>query len=232
MSTCPYPHHKVRADIPEPPARIAQLPVDERGYPVPYFVQWVDADQKPTKAGVGKPEFRVMDHSKWMDCVKNKNCWICGQKLGKFMSFVLGPMCAVNRINSEPPSHHECATYAAKACPFLTKPQMVRREAGMPEGAGFSQAAGVAIERNPGATGVWTTTGYQIMKVSNGYLLKIGVPIRIEWYKEARTATRDEVMESIRTGLPALEAVCQDDEDRKALQECVAVAMNTVLPIG
>ena len=31
--------------------------------------------------------------------VKEKRCWICGDKRGKYGAFVIGPMCAINRIS-------------------------------------------------------------------------------------------------------------------------------------
>ena len=42
--------------LPPMPSRIAALPVDERGYPVPWFVAWID----------GKPEFRCADPAKFL----------------------------------------------------------------------------------------------------------------------------------------------------------------------
>ena len=42
---------KLRAELEALPARLHFLPVDERGYPVPWFVAWRD----------GKPEFRAME---------------------------------------------------------------------------------------------------------------------------------------------------------------------------
>ena len=38
---------KFRSDIPPLPPRIAKLPVDERGYPVPWFVQWLGPKDEP-----------------------------------------------------------------------------------------------------------------------------------------------------------------------------------------
>jgi hypothetical protein len=32
----------VRAELPELPSRITRLPVDDRGYPVPWFGEWFD----------------------------------------------------------------------------------------------------------------------------------------------------------------------------------------------
>jgi hypothetical protein len=76
---------ELRRELPDLPPRIAKLPVD-RGYPVPWFVAWVD----------GKPEFRVMDHRRLVRAIKESRCWVCGQKLGAIRAYVLGPMCAVN----------------------------------------------------------------------------------------------------------------------------------------
>src|SRR6516162_9906742 len=95
------------------PDRIKRLRVF-RGYPVPWFVPWLNHE----------PEFRCMTQEKMQLAIEQKRCWICGQKLGTFMTFVVGPMCTVNRINAEPPSHKDCATFAVQACPFLTKPHM------------------------------------------------------------------------------------------------------------
>src|SRR6266403_923711 len=102
------------------PARMRALPVDHRGFPVPYFVGWVD----------GVPDHRTADPKKMKRCVEEGRCWLCGEPLGKWLACVIGPMCAINRNTSEPASHKDCALYAVKACPFLTRPYARRREAG------------------------------------------------------------------------------------------------------
>src|SRR5437764_29347 len=101
-------------NLPALPSRLKLLPVDERGFPVPWFVAWID----------GKPDFRVVDQRKMAIAVSEKRCWVCGDFLGRYMAFVIGPMCAVNRVSSEPPSHRECAEFSVRACPFLTKPKV------------------------------------------------------------------------------------------------------------
>jgi hypothetical protein len=119
------------------PHRMKFLPVD-RGYPVPWFVDWID----------GAPEFRAMNPNKWVAAVKKKLCWVCGSKLGKYMAFVSGPMCGINRTSSEPPCHLDCARWSAKNCPFLVRPRMVRREGDGMEDGKF--AGGIGLTRNPG----------------------------------------------------------------------------------
>jgi hypothetical protein len=176
------------------PERMRKLPVSDRGFPIPKFVPYVD----------DKPEFRAMDGRHLTECVKRKLCWLCAEPLGVHMTFVLGPMCAINRNNAEPPCHYRCAEYAAKACPFLTQPKMRRNEKDLPWKDQESQTAGIAIRRNPGVALLWTTRSYQIDHDRNGLLFKPGEPEHIEAFCEGRAATLDEVLHSVETGLPIL----------------------------
>src|SRR5262245_54991717 len=117
------PMNRLRPDLPPLPSRIAGLPIDpERGYPVPWFVAWHD----------GKPEFRTADGRKFRQAIRDRLCWVCGQPLGRHLVFVIGPMCTVNRVTVEPPCHLDCAEFSVRACPFLSKPQMTRRENDLP----------------------------------------------------------------------------------------------------
>jgi hypothetical protein len=111
-------------------------------------------------------------------------------------------MCSINRVSSEPPSHRDCAIYSAVHCPFLTKPNMHRRENALPEG--HIQPAGVMIRRNPGVTMVWITRDYRAEVEADGILFRIGDPVEVLWYAEGRPATRDEVVASVESGLPTL----------------------------
>jgi hypothetical protein len=110
--------NEMRAGLEPLPGRMLGLPVDKRGYPVPWFVDWLD----------GEPEFRAMDPEKWAKAIKRKLCWVCGQQLGTRFSFVLGPMCGINRTTAEPPCHLDCARWSARNCPFLTAQMTRRRE--------------------------------------------------------------------------------------------------------
>lgn len=44
----------LRPGLPPQPPKMQHLPVDERGFPAPYFVAWID----------GKPDHRVVDPEK------------------------------------------------------------------------------------------------------------------------------------------------------------------------
>jgi hypothetical protein len=181
-----------REGLPERPARIAALPLDDRGYPVPYFVSWID----------GKPDFRVADMHKLAACVNRGRCWVCGGQLGKFQTFAIGPMCAVNRISSEPPSHRDCAHYAVLACPFLLRPHAKRREANLPDGHHIEEHANM---RNPGVILLWTTTlRYRARRAGQNVLFLVPDPVSIEFWSEGREATPAEIFESYDSGVEIL----------------------------
>jgi hypothetical protein len=180
------------------------LPLDKRGYPVPFFVAWVN----------GEPDFRVMDERKWSRCVRERLCWICGGRLGAHGAFVIGPMCSINRTSAEPPAHLDCATFAAQACPFLTMPKMRRREDGLPEAT--VDPAGQMLRRNPGVALVWATRKWTLFRVGRdplggraGWLFQLGDPTEVSWFAEGRRATRAEVLESIDSGCPLLRDVAE-----------------------
>lgn len=192
---------ELRKELPPLPDRIKKLPIDDRGYPVPRFVQWV-LHGRPVQPGQGKPDFRIMDYRYFFTAVNEGKCWICGDRLGTYVAFNIGPMCAINRVSSEPPSHQECAEFAVKACPFLTRPHMVRREAQMPPGA--IEAPGQMLRRNPGVAMVWTTKSFEVVRASNGYLIKVGDPREIKFFTEGRISTREEIARSVASGIPLL----------------------------
>lgn len=179
------------------PRTVARLPRDPRGYPIPWFVTHPDFY-----------DFRVMNSDKLARIIKgDRTCWICGTKLSRLSAYVIGPMCAVNRISSEPTSHVDCAEYAAQACPFLSNPRRTRQEGEhrpMPEGV--TDPAGKAILRNPGVALVWVISGRpKPIRAPNGYLFNIGTPVEAKWYAHGRAATRAEVEDALESGMPTLE---------------------------
>lgn len=179
-------------DLPPMPARIARLPVSRTGYPAPKFVAWVD----------GEPDFRVADERFLAESLRRKLCWICGDVLGAHLTFVVGPMCAVNRTTAEPPSHRDCAIFAARACPFLSNPEARRRERGRPDG--HVPPAGEMVRRNPGVTCLWSTRSFRPFRAGDGVLFGLGEPEEVVWFARGREATRAEVEASIASGMPLL----------------------------
>lgn len=199
----------------EIPHRISKLPISPDGYPVPWFVQWLK-DGKPCQPGDGIPDFRIMDRVKFMHAIKFYNCWVCGEQMGAYKTFVIGPMCIINRTSSEPACHFECAKFSVTACPFLTQPRMRRNEKDLP--IETSSPAGEMIRRNPGVSCLWVTKKFTTYKDGDGYLLRIGDPIRTLWFAEGREATSEEIMHSIDTGYPILMKMAEQ-EGYKAINQ-------------
>lgn len=183
--------------LPDPPPRIARLPRTAVGYPVPWFVAWID----------GVPDFRVVRVNGVLDAVRFRSCWFCGTPLGANAAFVIGPMCAINRVAPEPPSHRDCADYAARACPFLTTPGMRRRDTALPDDT--TDPDGIMIRRNPGVALVWVSRTWRIRQDLR--LFHVGDPVETRWYAEGRPATRAEVLASIDSGLPLLRNEAERD---------------------
>lgn len=209
---------KLSAVVEQMPFSMAKRPRDPRGYPVPWFTPWHE----------GRWDFRFVEPGKAEQAVRENRCWTCGETLRSPCAYVVGPMCAVNRTSAEPPSHIECAIYAARACPFLARPKMVRPT--IREGVkGATEAMpGIMLDRNPGVALVWITRRPSYDPVVK--LFGLGEPERVRWFAHSRKATRDEIMASIDSGLPSLRALAeQDGPDAIAeLEHMTGVALELV----
>lgn len=186
--------------FPNAPDRIKALPIDRRGFPVPFFVGWQD----------GEPVFPAMDPEKLLAAIKREVCWVCGQPLGRHRVFVIGPMCVANRVSSEPPSHQECARFAAENCPFLANPRMGRVPR---ERYGGEDPAGIMLDRNPGVTALAYTEGRTkyFNDGKGGVLFEVAPILRVEWWASGRAATHAEVAESFNSGLPNLQRLANEE---------------------
>lgn len=100
------------------PSRMAGLPRDHRGYPVPAGV-WRDRD--------GKPHFTINDEQVRQGQALEDRCPICGDVLLRGRWFVGGPRSGLGGVYIDLPMHAECAHYALRACPYLAAPHYSKR---------------------------------------------------------------------------------------------------------
>lgn len=202
---------------PQIPPRMRHLPLDRHGRPIPWFVAVLKD---------GGRDFRIAEPSKRIDALRFGNCWVCGTTVGAWSAFVIGPMCAVNRVTAEPACHRECAIYSATACPFLNTPNMRRRPVEM---AGLIDPPGEMVTRNPGACLIWVTRSWQLQRTPTGPLIKLGDPAETLWFRDGRPATGDEVRAAIKSGIPTLYAAADHDDDpavsRKMIDREVVAAL-------
>lgn len=202
-----------RRGLPPLPPKMNKRPLDHRGYPVPWFVAYVN----------GVWDFRVIDTPKLNIAVQQNLCWLCGRRLNKWHTFVIGPMCAISRTTAEPPCHYECAKYAAMACPFLTLPESRRNDAGLPDGT--QEPAGVFIKGNPGICCLYSTQQryrwwYPDASVPK-YLIRMPRAERIEFYCHGRPATTEERTRAVDKALEMLQAAAAIDGSFDSLQEAI-----------
>jgi hypothetical protein len=217
--------NKSIADIPLPD-RLKNRPISAKGFPVPWFVSLKNKE-------TGDWDFRALDVNRATVAHRGQKCWICGQRLGTYKVFSIGPMCVINRLSSEPPAHRECAWYAAHACPFMANPRMRRNSVGMVDKDEWT-TPGIMLERNPGVICLWTTKDYKVEQPdpNKGILFRIGALYEIEWWCESRMATHDEIMASVESGLPFLREAAQQDGPGgvRALDKMIARATPLFAP--
>jgi hypothetical protein len=87
-------------------------------YPVPYIQIWID----------GKPDFRVTDIERVVECVENRLCGICGKGLLDYVWFIGGEKTVEYRLFTDPPMHQICAEYVAVTCPYVNGERRVYSE--------------------------------------------------------------------------------------------------------
>jgi hypothetical protein len=167
------PMRKVNRPITPIPRRMLNLPRDPRGGPIPWFAGR-DAE--------GHLRVTILDLARWCDAVRNRRCWMCGAPLARYYTFVLGPIQAITRTVTEPPSHRGCAEYAVRVCPFLSNPARGRSD---------SVASPTGAPVNPGVFALWQTLSFELG--DRGGTLIVGDPIRVAWRTRGRPATDAEV---------------------------------------
>lgn len=104
----------------EIPDQMRHLPLDDRGYVIPYTVL---RDRR------GKAHFAVNDEYKRQEILKEDRCPICGLKLLRGRWSVGGPLSLLDDRGAliDPPMHYECSHYALRACPYLAAPSYGKR---------------------------------------------------------------------------------------------------------
>lgn len=102
------------------PNRMARLPRDRRGYPIPFTVYRDDT---------GAPHFTINDEAKRAECLAKDLCPICGQRLNGARWFIGGPgsAFALGGTYIDPPVHRACMRYSLQVCPYLAAPRYGKR---------------------------------------------------------------------------------------------------------
>lgn len=102
------------------PPRMAALPRDHRGYPIPVIVY---------RDSHGRAQFTINDTPKRQRLIAADACPICGQRLQRGRWFVGGPGSAFDPdgVYLDTGMHDKCAHYALMVCPYLAAPRYEKR---------------------------------------------------------------------------------------------------------
>lgn len=103
------------------PARMAHLPKDARGYPIPFIV---------ARTSDGAAHFTINDEVKVRHALERRLCGICGKLMHKTKLWLVGgPGSAFAKRGAyiDGPVHYECGQYALAVCPYLAMPNYARR---------------------------------------------------------------------------------------------------------
>lgn len=183
------------------PTRMKGRPVDLRGFPVPWFVTQKTPD--------GLYDFVHIDPAR-LETAYRLGLWtLSGQPLGKYVSFVVGPMCIINRVSAEPPCIPELGKWAAQVCPFLSRP-LAKRPAHDPSAE--QNVPGVMVADNPGGCVVWTVKRDGFTRGRNR-LYSFGDPVEVTFWTKGREATPDEARAIFEARAEKLEAMARVEGD-------------------
>lgn len=190
------------------------------GFYVPYFVTWYkDRRQVHESVAGAEPSFPTIDKTREALCRRRRYCWICGRQMGTFKCFVMGPLAALQRISSEPPSHRECAVYAVQVCPFMIggydmvdAPDTINDD---------QQVFEEMSTKNEQLNVIWVCHDYTLQPAdpSRGlFIYQMGQPSDVLLYHRGRPATLAQAVERVTNAIndnERIRAVIPSDELRR-----------------
>jgi hypothetical protein len=160
------------------PARIRKLPRDTHGHPIPWFA-WRDAE--------GQVHITTIDQQKRRWSYQFGICQICGQRLGAYKAFALGPNQVETRTTTEGPAHPGCVRYALRVCPFLSNPNWKRHDG--------------TKSFNPGKFALWITRDYEIGVLPDGAIaIIVGEPVSVRWWTAGHQLEKSKFRVSVLDG--------------------------------
>ena len=192
------------------------------GFYVPYFVTWFKDRRQVHESVVGaEPHFPTIDKTREALCRRRRYCWICGRQMGTFMCFVMGPLSALQRISTEPPSHRECAVYAVQVCPFMVGGYDMPENPATNEGQQVIEQMSI---KNEQLNVIWVCHGYTLRPVdpSRGlFVYQMDHATDILLYHRGKPATLAQAMERINAAVMSndrIRAILTNDELARRIQ--------------
>lgn len=144
--------------FPEPP-RIAGLELDLCGRRIP---AWARRDSR------GQADLTDVDLGRWLHMAQFRLCGLCGNALGRHLTFV-GSLAAIKRrVFRDVPLHHDCACYAMRINPRLGAPKMDLGRVTVPARANLATGRGEIRLLRPARFGLAVCTHMEICLLADG----------------------------------------------------------------
>jgi hypothetical protein len=160
--------------LPPMPALMSRLK-KFNGLPVPFTVFWKD----------GAPDFRIIDEQRKRQCLENRLCGICGQRINGPLAFIGGESSITHRLFIDPPMHSACARWAAQVCPYLSNGDARHRTELSPKLAGDVTSASLVSVVRPKKMGLYLTDSYRFGRLEGStdqhVYIYVGPPRKIDW---------------------------------------------------
>ncbi|GLH30150.1 hypothetical protein WSS15_28000 [Acetobacter pasteurianus] len=179
------------------PSRMLNLRRLNSGLPIPKFATW-EGD---------KPNLTVMNRDFFGTALRNKLCWICGQKMGRFASFVGGPKSTASKCFVEPPMHRDCAEFAMQVCPYLVTGNNERKNKLTPLEEKQHRSAGTDPD-NPIIFGMSISNDWHFISGENCFFLKNVA--EVIWWKHGKLASSKEAEKAVLEGEQAVQAAMKE----------------------
>ena len=184
------------------PKRVQKLP-EHQGLKIPYSVA-IDEG--------GKPNYNLTDAEKYITCIRENKCFICGQTLGKHKAFMLPPLAVLRLQHNIPPSHRDCAIWSAETLPSTlnNKPMLLsandqkqpEQKTGLIMIAVTTKAIYTATNNSP----EWSFTNKESEILIN----------EAHWYLDGKQVNYDEVQSHLNKALGVITAeINQSDSEVK-----------------
>ena len=137
------------------------------GFPIPYS-NFVNKD--------GVPDFTQINHEKWIDCVSNKKCGVCGYELYPIDKgskvFLGGDQSLENRLFMDPAMHYDCALYSAYACCYIAGHKQNYREVPKQHEEVSTTVYSFASTKRPELFGFLACKDYELVKYQDSFLIR------------------------------------------------------------
>lgn len=152
-----------------------------------------------------RPEFRAADGDKWQLAIRNNLCWVCGQRLGSYLAFVIGPMCENEVVNEELIKAHSPGLAITRqpgvVLIWVTRSYQLFRD----------QKGGRLIEVGDPLRAEWYSHGRQATREEILASIESGMPILKQSAEEDGIAAIEELDRRRHELSRLLPAVCHDD---------------------